>query len=295
VKLETIPINSHPIPIRFSDVGKSALLTLYCRALESQAINPILIDEKAVEITRKLTPYLATMTDKLSRSLVSGKVNRNLIIHIALRSQQYDCYARGFLNKFPKGMLINMGCGMDTRYFRLDNGQALFFDLDLPEMIEFKKQFIGEGERYRFLPASVFDYGWMEAVAGQGKRPAMFMAEGVFMYLQADKVRELVLELQSRFSGSELVCEVVNALWVREPWNKLVQRKMQRSASLGAEARYHFGISGSRDLEQWHAGIEFLEEWVYFDASHPKLGWLRRLRNIGLLRHTQWTVHYRLN
>ena len=81
--------------------------------------------------------------------------------------------------------------------------------LDLPEMIEFKKQFYEETDRYHFLGTSVFDYAWMDQVEKIGKRPVLFMAEGVFMYLDAEKVKELVLKLQSRFPGSELVCEVV--------------------------------------------------------------------------------------
>lgn len=115
------------------------------------------------------------------------------------------------------------------------------------------------------------------------------------MYLDPANVKALVLELQSRFPGSELVCEVVNSLWLSKLFKPMVQRKMQRGAGLGKGAVYHFGVPDSRALETWSPGIQFIDEWSYFDSDHPKLGWVGWFRRFKLFRQTQWTVHYRLN
>lgn len=32
---------------------------------------------------------------------------------------------------------------MDTRFFRIDNGRIIFYDLDLPEVISFKQSLLG--------------------------------------------------------------------------------------------------------------------------------------------------------
>ena len=84
--------------------------------------------------------------------------------------------------------------------------------LTCPEMIEYKKQFYKETDRYHLIAASVFDHAWMDQVAKIGKHPVLFVAEGVFMYLDGEKVKDLILTLQARFPGSELVCEVVTEL-----------------------------------------------------------------------------------
>ena len=281
--------------IMLSDVETTGLLTLYCHALESQSLNPILKDDKTVEITQQLTPLLTGSKDKLLRKLAANKVDPRLVVHIALRARQYDQYANNFLDQNPDGMIINIGCGMDPRFFCIDNGRVIFFDLDLPEMIRFKKKILGDSERYRMIAASVFDYQWMDEVARYGSRPALFVAEGVFMYLEAAKVKSLILELQSRFPGSELACEVVNEMWVRQPLNYLVSLKLQRQLSLGKDAVYRFGIASSRQMETWHPGIQFLDDWCYFDTNHAKLGWMKWFGKSEFLRKVQWTVHYRLN
>ena len=282
--------------IALPDVAETGLLTFYCHVVESQNSNPILLDEKALEISRQLNPLLASSHSRLLRNLAKGKVKQELVVHINLRAKKYDEYAKSFLAKNPDGIIVNVGCGMDSRFQRIDNGKVICFDLDLPEVIQFKKQFYKETDRYHLIGASVFDYVWMDQVADTGNRPILFMAEGVFMYLDGEKVKELVLRMQSRFPGAELVCEVVTELFTRKPWNKMVAMKMNRQLGVGKDAAFVFGIRNSRELETWHSGIEYMDDWSYFDSGHPRLGWVGIMgRMMKFMRNVQYTVHYRLN
>jgi len=281
-------------PIELPEVAKTGLLTFYCHVIESQNPDPILRDEKAVEISRQLNPVLANSSSQLLRNLAIGKVSKELVVHITLRAKKYDEYASAFLKNHPDGILVNIGCGMDSRFHRVDNGRMTCFDLDLPEMIEFKKLFYTETDRYHFISASVFDYAWMEQVAKIGKQPILIMAEGVFMYLDPVKVKELVLKLQSRFPGSELVCEVVTEFFTRKPWNRMVAMKMNQHG-VGKDAAFTFGIKNCREMETWHSGIEYLDDWSYFDTHHPRLGRVGMMGKVKFLRDVQYTVHYRLS
>jgi methyltransferase (TIGR00027 family) len=282
-------------PIELPDVAQTGMLTFYCHAIESQNPNPILVDEKAVEISRQLNPVLANSPNKLLRNLAKGKLRDELVVHITLRAKKYDDYAISFLAKNPDGILVNLGCGMDSRFFRVDNGRMTCFDLDLPEMIDFKKRFYKETDRYHLLGMSVFDYAWMDQVEKIGKQPVLFMAEGLLMYLDAGKVKDLILMLQSRFPGSELVCEVVKETFTRKPWDKMVSIKLNQQMGVGKNAVFTFGLKNSREMETWHPGIEYLDHWSYFDSNHPRLGRMGMLGKIKFMREVQYTVHYRLN
>ena len=71
---------------------------------------------------------------------------------------------------------------------------------------------------------------------------------------------------------------------------------MQRQVHLGKDAMFRSGIRDGREMEQWHSGIQFLDEWSYFDSEEKKLGVAQSSYDISeLIRKTQWTVHYRLN
>jgi len=283
-------INSKALP----EVAETGLLTFYCHVIESQNPDPILLDKKAVEISSQLNPAFENSSSRLRRDLAKGKIKKELVVHINLRAKKYDEYANSFLKENPDGILVNIGCGMDSRFQRVDNGRLTCFDLDLPEMIEFKRQFYEETNRYHFIAASVFDYAWMDQVAKIGKRPVLFMAEGVFMYLDGKKVKDLILKLQSRFPGSELVCEVVTELFTRPPWNRMVALKMNQQLGVGKGAAFIFGVRNSREMETWHSGIEYLDDWSYFDTRHPRLGWVGPMGKMKFMRDVQYTVHYRL-
>jgi len=124
--------------------------------------------------------------------------------------------------------------------------------------------------------------------------PFLFMAEGVFMYLEADSVRSLVLQLRNTFPGSGFICEVVHSFWLKKPQKALLDWKMQTRGPLGREAVFRSGLWDSREMEAWHPGIRLLGEWSYLYSDEEKLGWLRAFWHIGWIRKTQWTVHYLL-
>jgi len=280
---------------KFSDVNKTGLLTLYARAMESCSDKPILVDEDAERIVGAIDEQIAGSNDPFLSMLTNKKVDERLVVHAALRAQKYDLYAQEFLDRTPEGLVTNLGCGMDTRFQRIDDGRMLFYDLDLPEVIGFKRHFLQESERYRMIAASVFETEWMEQVATAAQGRVLFLAEGLFMYLDPDQVKALVLEMQRRFPGSELVCEVTNKAWISGIRGKMTASKMQRQLKLGEGAQYQFGLETPDEMQTWNAGIEFLERWSYFDTDHPKLGWMRIFGDIELFRGVQYSVRYRLN
>jgi len=281
--------------IRMSDVSETSLLTLYCHAIESQSEDPIISDPKAVEIMQAVNQELSKSKNRLHKKMVKGKIDKRMVVHIAIRAKRYDEYVIEFLKSSPDGVVVNIGCGLDSRFLRIDNGRVRFYDLDLPDVIGIKRRFFEETDRYRFISSSVLDYGWMATLLEACDGPFLFIAEGVFMYLHREDVKSLVLELQSRFSGSELVCEVFNDLWLKGALKGIVNFKMRKELHLGKDATFHFGIRGSREMEEWNPGITFLDDWSYFDSKEAKLGWLRFLGGVGLFRKMQWTVHYRLD
>ena len=276
------------------DVAATSFVTLYCHAIETLSDNPILADPKSVEIMIELNKTLSTAEHTLDRILVTGTLDKRLVVLIAIRAKKYDEYSRDFLKRFSEGVIVNIGCGLDSRFLRIDNGRVIFYDLDLPEIIAIKKAFFNETERYHLIASSVLDFDWIAPVL-RHKGPFLFMAEGVFMYLGGEDVRSLILEIQEKFRGSELICEVVNSIWLRPLLKKILDYKMQRQVHLGKDAMFRSGIRDGPEMEQWHSGIQFLDEWSYFDTEEKKLGWLRLLKHIGFIRKTQWTVHYRLN
>ena len=276
------------------DVSSTSVLTLYCHAIESQSAKPILDDPWAVKITQELTPQLRQSDNRIYQKLVQGKLDKQVQVYITLRARKYDQYARDFLQRKPDGIIVNLGCGLDTRFHRIDDGKLTFYDLDFPKVIALKQKFLSSTERYNFIASDLLNYQWMEQLLPLGNRPFLFLIEGVLMYLQESEVKSLILTLQSKFPGCELVAEVYNSFWLKQPFKSLLNLRLRRKLGFGAETTFHFGIPDSRELESWHSNIAFLDDWYCLDEPEEKLGGLRLLKHVDFLRRTIWTVHYQL-
>jgi len=287
-------MDNPPTMVDLSGVEETALLTLYARAIESQSEDPILKDRKIEMLIEQIDPILQEQNSKMAAQLRKRAIDPRLTVHIQIRAKKYDDYALGFLEKHPDGVIVNIGCGLDTRFFRIDNSQVKFFDLDLPDMIQFKRQLIDENKRYHMIGQSVLEFGWMEPIAALNL-PTMILAEGVFMYLPKEKVKALVLELQRQFPDSELVCELTNRAWVEGFTGKLAAIKMRQRFNMRKDADFKFGVEKANDFEVWGEGIEFLEKWFYMESNHPKLGAMRIFRNFKIFQEAQFTAHYRLH
>ncbi len=275
-------------------VSETLFLPLYALALESQSKHPLIVDSEAVALTRRLNEVFRGSDRPLYRRLTRGDLPKTLVTTLSMRIRKYDAYVREFLERSPEAVVVNLGCGLDDRRRRVDNGLMSWYDLDLPEVIALRKRFLTESDRFRFIGASVLDFEWLNQIPRVPGRRVLFVAEGLFMYLQQDAVRALVLELRERYPESELIAEVANTFIVRMMRRGLGRSKLRRQFGLSSDVVYHFGIGDSRDLEKWAPGIRLLDDWTYFDEPEPKLGWTRLFSRWPLFRRAQWTVHYRL-
>ncbi len=159
--------------------------------------------------------------------------------------------------------------------------------MDLPEIIELRRRFIGdEKERYHLLGCSVFEDTWLEAVSVHRQRPFLFLAEGVFVYFEEAQVKSLVLTLLNRFPGSEMVFDVFSPFGVWECNLAISRSKLS--------ARVHWGIWHGQEIEGWGAGIRLLDEWGVFDRPEPRLAPFRWMAPIYRLLKPVRILHFQL-
>ncbi len=257
-------------------VAETLLLPLIFRAAESQRPDAILRDPQAVEIVNRLE-YDPDRVLKKSHDQVT----------VLMRMREFDRYARVFLNRHPDGVVVDIGCGLDTRFQRLDNGIFEWYGLDLPEVIALRRRLLDETPRSHFLACSALDFAWIDMIDSGQKHVYLFLAEGMFMLLEDEQVRRLVCTLRNRFPGAELVFDAFTPFMVRI--NPLLHPLLRK-----INVTMHWGLKDNRELETWAAGIKLLNEWFYFDQPEPRLGTMKLVRWIPGLGHGAKIVHYRL-
>jgi O-methyltransferase involved in polyketide biosynthesis len=242
------------------NVQKTLLLPLWGRAVESRKARPLLVDRTAAEIVEKIDYDFSTMAARIHPITRLAWIARALHVDRTLRE---------FLSRKPRATVVNVGCGLDTTFERVDNGRLGWVDLDLPDVIELRARLLPGGPRRRALAASALDPEWVREVrADEG---VMLVAAGLLYYLTEPQVRELLPRLAAAFPEGELVGDVCSPRGVR-----IANEKVIRDGGMDESAVLRWGIERPRDLARWDARIEVLRAHRLFHGITGQLPWKAR-------------------
>lgn len=121
----------------------------------------------------------------------------------ALRVLTFDTQVREFLHRHPRGTVVALGEGLETQFWRVDNGQVTWLTVDLPESVSLRSQLLPSGERRRAFAGSALDPKWTELV--DPSHGVMITAQGLLMYLLPDQVHSVISLCANAFPGGTLV------------------------------------------------------------------------------------------
>lgn len=222
--------------VRWGSVEWTNLCTLYLRAYESRSKRPVLGDRAAAEAMDRIDYNFARM-----RWAMLPATNQFMVV---LRAKQLDIWAADFLQRHPDAVVLHLGCGLDSRAFRLDTPpEVQWFDVDVPNVIDLRRKLYDDHDGYRMIGSSVTDLKWLEQTPAGG--PALVIAEGLLMYLTATEVRELLQRVTDRFSTGELLADL------ESPWGP-------RLSSIFTSGIVKWGTTDGRELMQWIPRLELL-------------------------------------
>lgn len=272
---------------QFSAVSETALITLRSRIIESEKTFPVIHDPVGAELLQRLKKQ---DLDESVNSLLYRKLPSSLTVPLALRARKYDSAVKEFLAVYPDGLIVSLGAGFDTRFWRLGIEKTNYIEVDLPEVIEAKKYILGDLVTYEMIGASVLEKEWIEEISLHQASRVLFLAEGLFMYLPGQEVIETISRMAGSFSDSRIVLEMVNKKYTEGFWKKIVESKMKRRAGTSAGSSYQYGVRDAKELEYYHEKIKIVEEWSFFEDEDIKPAFYKIFRNIRLMTRAQWTI-----
>lgn len=226
--------------LQLGDVEVTALIPLMNRANETKRKKPRIRDEKAVEIVDTLG--------------IDRKEYDKLITHecVVARTIMFDDAVKKLTGKYPDAVFLNLGCGLDNRFERVDNGRLLWFDIDLPDSIAVRKKVYQETERRRMLGADVLDTVWPGQIKAEaGKKPVIAIAEGLFMYFSKEQTRALLNQLTSSFEKGFLLAEMMHPSMLDEKKHDTVKH---------TDAKFGWGTKSGQEFVQLAPKLQLISE-----------------------------------
>ncbi len=125
----------------------------------------------------------------------------------AIRARVIDDALKLWLEKNPEGTVISLGEGLDSQFWRVDNGRLHWISVDVAESIEVRKRLLPAEERMETIVGSVLDDLWLKKIP-QGSKAFIVMA-GLLMYFKEEEVRELLYRIAEHFHDSEVMFDVI--------------------------------------------------------------------------------------
>ncbi|MFB7634147.1 class I SAM-dependent methyltransferase [Streptomyces sp. NPDC056149] len=184
--------------VTLSGVPEMLLWNLYQRAGEAGRSRPVLHDPKAVELVEELDYPFERNFGRPVDLVAQGH---------ALRVRTFDDAVRDFLAAHPYGTVVQLAEGLETQFWRCDNGRAQWLGVELPETAELRWSLLPDGDRRRTIACSALDLSWCDEV--DRSRGVLITAQGLLMYLHPFQVRDLIAGCAQAFPGGSLVFDTV--------------------------------------------------------------------------------------
>lgn len=142
-------------------------------------------------------PTAEEIVDTVDYDFSTVDQSRKLAIYIAMRARFFDMIARNVAKAQPDSPIIQLGVGLDSRVKRVPCGNP-WYDLDLPEVIDLRRRYFQEDERYHMIAAPALPADWLEQLP-DGAPTALVLMEGLSMYLSEEDMRSLLRALGERY------------------------------------------------------------------------------------------------
>ncbi len=241
--------------LKLTGVSRTAIFTLRGRAEENAREDGLFRDPHAAEWFEYM-PWDAELEEWYDWSYQVG---------ISVRTKLLDNIARQHLESHSNSLVVELGSGLSSRYYRLGEGKPQWFELDLPEVIDIRLHLDQQSQSHRFIAASVMDWTWMAQIPDRGAEEILFIAEGLFYYFEEWEVKQLVQRLRERFAGATLAFDVGG--------RGFKQFNAKKAAQLGAPMKWF--VKDERDVEAW--GLSVVNSWPLLGSYSERwgyLGWL---------------------
>lgn len=172
-------------------ISHTAHWMAYVRAVESERANALFHDP----YSRKLA---GTFGEEAANTIGAVDAIAN---SIAIRTAVLDRLILETITQHDIDLVLNIGCGLDTRPWRLQwPAQLCWRDIDLPELLQHKARVLENDPptcRYEAVPANILNLSQRAAALSlpTDARRALVVTEGLLVYLRPNQVELLAVDL----------------------------------------------------------------------------------------------------
>lgn len=239
-------------------VQETMLAPLWARATYSKQYPELLNDQKAIEIIQNIDYDFSKIAEYLEEWRGLG---------LLVRAKNFDVAVKKFVDEKPNATIVNIGAGLDTTFYRVDNGKIKWYDLDLPDAIEFRKNYLSESSRNNYISKSAFDLSWFNDIEFKQEDGIFFIAGGFIYYFQEEEISSFIHSMAQRFIEGEIIFDCISKMA-----KKIANRRLKKA---GAEGPFwNYGISDpDKQIPKWSNNIQLVDWFPIWTRTPLNPNW----------------------
>jgi methyltransferase (TIGR00027 family) len=197
-------------PGEITHVSDTALLVAACRALESQSADGLVRD-----------PFAARLAGERGMAMLRGNPQPDMMrFRVGVRTRFLDELLAEVLVSKSTATVLSLGCGLDTRPWRLDlPGNLRWIEVDFPDLLDYKDALLSEEtprcRRERFAADLNVPAQRHALFAAAGQAPALMITEGLLMYLPGDTIEALAEEARRESGIAHWILDITTAVYAK--------------------------------------------------------------------------------
>ena len=188
------------VTIKKGTPQETLMLPLYGRYKANQMYPQLFKDTTAKDII-----------DRIDYDIEQSDMGKGPQFVYGLRQDVAERAANEFLSRNPDGILVNLGCGLDTIFDHIDNGRCRYVNIDFPEVIGFRQNLFGPRDREINIGRDANDHAWMDEIGYSPGDRVFIMSLGVLFYFQPEDVKKLIDGIGKHFPGAVMCFDYENA------------------------------------------------------------------------------------
>ena len=170
-----------------------------------------------------------------------------------------DRYIRAFLEHRPDGVIVQLGCGLETAYYRCDNGSRAGMPWICPMWWSTGESCCRSRSGRPISPETPFAEDWIRQIrADVPDAPILVTAGGLFHYFEESKVVGL-LRMLTGFGEIEIVFDTVSKSGMA-----MMRKKYMKQVGHGDAQMFFYVDSASVLAGKIGSGVRVLAEEPYY-------------------------------
>lgn len=190
---------------KLGPIEDTLFIPLIGRIIASEKYPTHIQDKKAILLKSKL--FQDPKIEKLYNKYLNLEYD---VIKSATRSRTMDRLAQNFIDNNENAIIVLLGCGLETTFYRLDNGKTIWYEVDLENVIEYRKKIIGETPRDICISSDAFSDTWLKEIKSKHPDSPILIIAGGFLYYFDSKIVMNFFKMLRKEKNISIALEVMN-------------------------------------------------------------------------------------